>query len=136
MGAWAHDTFDNDTACDWAFGLENASDLSYVIQALAQVLETGDDYLDADIAVEGLAACEVVARLKGNWGVRNAYTEPVDNWVNAHPTAIPPHLVEQATAVIDRVLSSPSELLELWEDGNDPKEWHKAVSNLRARVIG
>jgi hypothetical protein len=35
MGAWAHDTFDNDTACDWAFDLEKAADLSLVTQALS-----------------------------------------------------------------------------------------------------
>jgi len=136
MGTWAHDAFGNDTACDWAFGLENVDDLSLVMQALARVLETGDDYLDADVATEGLAACEVIARLKGNSGVRNAYTEPVDEWVSAHPIPVSPALAEQALEVIDRVLALPSELLDLWKDGKDPDEWHKAVSNLRARVIG
>src|SRR5260370_26552304 len=136
MGAWAHDTFDNDTACDWAFGLEKVNDLSLVTGALAGILETGNDYLDSDAACEGLAACEVIARLKGNWGVRNAYTEPVDNWVSAHPIPVSAALAQQAAAVIDRVLSPPSELLDLWGDGKDPQEWHEAVSNLRARVIG
>ena len=136
MGAWAHDTFDNDMACDWAFGLEEVNDLSLVKRAIASVLETEDDYLDANVSCEGLAACEVIARLKGNWGARNAYTEPVDKWVASHPIAVSPALVDQATAVIDRVLSPPSELLDLWEDGKEPQEWHNAVSNLRARVIG
>ena len=136
MGTWAHDTFDNDTACDWAYDLEKVSDLSFVMLALSRVIETGNDHLDADVACEGLAACEVIARLKGNWGARNAYTEPVDNWVNTHAIPVSSALAEQAAAVIDRVLSPPSELLELWQDGKDPQEWHSAVSNLRARVIG
>ena len=44
-------------------------------------MAVGEGYLDVDAACEGLAACEVVARLKGNWGARNAYTETVDKWV-------------------------------------------------------
>ncbi len=32
-------------------------------------------------------------------------------------------------------MSSPSELLELWEDGTEPDEWHNAVKNLRERVL-
>src|SRR5262249_29364053 len=116
--------------------LKEVNDLSLVVQAIASVLGTQDDYLDADVACEGLAACEVIARLKGNWGARNAYTEPVDNWVTAHPIPVSSDLVEQATAVIDRVLSPPSELLDLWKDGKEPQDWHRAVSDLRARVIG
>ena len=38
MGTWGFDTFDNDTAGDWAFGLEDAANLSYVRDTLARVL--------------------------------------------------------------------------------------------------
>lgn len=65
MGAWDVDTFDNDTACDWAYDLADASDLSLVQQTLEAVLQTGDEYLEMDPACEALAACEVIARLKG-----------------------------------------------------------------------
>lgn len=133
MGAWGVGTFDNDTACDWAFGLENADDLSIVRAALDRVRAVGSDYLDSDAACEGLAACEVIARLKGNWGVRNAYTEPMDKWVKGHASLPFQGLVPPATAVIDRVLTTPSELLELWEEG-DLADWKKAVEDLRARV--
>ena len=64
MGTWGFDTFDNDTAGDWAFGLEDAADLSYVGDTFERVLASEDEYLDVDDACEGLAACEVVARLK------------------------------------------------------------------------
>jgi hypothetical protein len=133
MGAWAADTFGNDTACDWAYGLEKVDDLSLVRQAFEVVLEVGDDYLDADSALEGLAACEVIARLKGNWGLRNPYSEAVDNWVEAHNIKPPENLVQAALAVIDRILGPPSELLELWEEG-DASEWRAAVDDLRCRV--
>jgi hypothetical protein len=133
MGAWSADTFGNDTACDWSYGLEKVTDLSLVRQAFEGVLSIADDYLDSDIACEGLAACEVVARLKGNWGLRNPYSEPVDKWVETHKIKLPENLVQSALAVIDRILAPPSELLELWEEG-DASEWRAAVDDLRERV--
>lgn len=133
MGAWSADTFGNDTACDWSYGLEKVDDLSLVQQSLEAVLDVGDGYLDSDIACQGLAACEVIARLKGNWGLRNPYTKHVDKWVQTHKIEPPENLVQAALAVIDRVLAPRSELLELWEDAN-PSEWRVAVDDLRNRV--
>jgi hypothetical protein len=133
MGAWGANTFDNDTACDWTHDLEGAKDLSFVRETLARVTAAGSAYLDSDGACAGLAACEVLARLKGNWGVRDAYTETVDKWVSAHEGQPPADLIAAALSVINRVLSPPSELLELWSESDD-EEWHAAVADLRARV--
>ncbi len=135
MGAWGARTFDNDTACDWTYDLEAREDLSLVSETLARILEVGDDYLDADDASMGLAACEVIARLKGNWGPQNPYTETVDKWVTAHPQAPPEGLVRQAITAIERVLTAPSELLDLWDEG-DATEWKASVEDLRRRVEG
>ena len=134
MGAWGAGTFDNDAACDWTYGLEGLDDLSLVRKTVANVLEAGSGYLDADIACEGLAACEAIARLKGNWGIRNAYTETLDRWVEKHPANPPADLVEQALAAIDRILSPPSELAELWDETEERNEWRNAVADLRSRV--
>ncbi len=133
MGAWGIGTFDNDTACDWKYDLEQADDLSLVLETLGAVLAVGEDYLDSDEACNGLAACEVVARLKGNWGPRNSYTESVDTWVSAHHQSPTEEMVRQAVAVIDRILTAPSELLELWEEA-DGTEWRESVEDLRGRV--
>ncbi len=67
MGAWGVLAFDNDDANDWAYGLENISDLSLVESAFSQ-LEAADNYLEAPAACEALAACEVIARLLGHTG--------------------------------------------------------------------
>lgn len=134
MGAWGVNTFDNDTACDWIHGLEDVEDLSLVRETLANVLAVGTEYLDSDIACEGLAACEVIARLKGNWGMKNAYTESLDKWVTEHPANPPTDLVDQALAAIDRILTPPSELRELWDEEGENTEWRDAVNDLRSRV--
>lgn len=64
MGAWGAGSFDNDTACDWAEALKRVDNLSLIAGALGRVLDTDHDYLDSDVASKGLAACEVLARLK------------------------------------------------------------------------
>jgi hypothetical protein len=106
-----------------------------VRQALDAVVEVGDEDLDSDEACRALAACEVIARLKGNWGKRDAYTERVDKWVEAHPQTPPPDLVTLALSAIDRIRTEPSELLELWEESSAEK-WQASVDDLRRRVAG
>ncbi len=103
MGAWDTDAFGNDTACDWAYSLEGSGDLSLVESTIDRVLATGSDYLEAPEAEEALAAAEVIARLQGNWGIRNVYSEPVDTWVERTQLKPSPNLVRKAHAIIDRI---------------------------------
>lgn len=135
MGTWDIDAFGNDTACDWGYSLEDTNDLSLVESTIDRVLATGSDYLEVTDAEEALAAAEVIARLQGNWGIRNAYTEPVDAWVERNQLTPSAELVQKAHAAIDRIQTSPSELLELWEESEMVDEWKQSVLDLRIRVI-
>ena len=135
MGAWSTDSFGNDTACDWAYGLEETSDLSLVRETIERVIECGDeDCLEAPDADEAIAAVEVIARLKGNFGERDAHSETVDNWVAAHPQKPPQDLVKLAGKALDRILRPPSELLELWEESDEFDPWKKSVLDLKDRA--
>jgi hypothetical protein len=134
MGAWSIESFGNDTACDWAWDLDEASDLSLVRDTIQEVVDTGDEYLDADIAPEAIAAIEVIARLKGNFGRRDSYSERTDKWVEAHPQQPPQDLVALASQALDRVLVAPSELLELWQESEEFEAWRNAVSDLKKRA--
>jgi hypothetical protein len=136
MGAWGTETFENDSACDWVGDLVDAEDLSLVAETLARAVEIGDGYLEVDAGCEALAACEVVARLRGNWGVCNEYTESLDAWVREHAATPSREMFSQALAAIDRVVREPSELLGLWDESNHKTDWHKAVEELRSRVAG
>jgi hypothetical protein len=60
------------------FDLDQVSDLSLVESAIHEVEGAGSQYLDQGIACNALAACEVLARLRGRPGYTNAYTENVD----------------------------------------------------------
>jgi hypothetical protein len=134
MGAWGTGVFDNDTACDWAFDLKETSDLSLIESALDEVLKVGSGYLHTAEAEEALAAAETVARLKGNWGIRNSYTEKMDKWVETIRLTPPQALIEKALRAIERLLSGPSELLELWAETEDFMAWEESVKDLSRRL--
>jgi hypothetical protein len=133
MGSWGLGPFENDTACDWGYDLEKSTDLSVIERALDSVVEARD-YLEAPAAEEALAAAEVVARLQGNWGPRTSYTETVDAWVKNTDSQITSELASKAVAAINRVLTPPSELLELWQDTDDFDTWKKLLGELAQRV--
>jgi hypothetical protein len=131
MGAWDATSFGNDTANDWAYGLEKTRDLSYIDKALQKVLDTGGDYLEAPEAEEAIAAAEVLAWLHGRPTPVNSFTEKIQAWAAANPLAPPAGLTQKALSVLDRIQREPSELMELWEDDAG---WDNALADLRVRL--
>lgn len=133
MGTWDVGSFDNDAACDWAGQLQAYPDLSFVDETLSTVIEEGE-YLEASGAEEAIAAAEVVARLQGNWGDRNAYSERADRWIEQAGITPNRTIAIKAHQAIDRILSEPSELLELWQESDEFELWRKTLLGLKARV--
>ena len=133
MGAWGVLAFDNDDANDWAYGLDDADDLS-LIESAFETIEEADEYLEAPDASNALAACEVLARLNGKPGYTNSYTEKVDQWVATHPSKPSAALLARAGACIDRILGENSELRELWSDSDENDPWLASVEELRGRL--
>ena len=131
MGAWSNDTFGNDTACDWIGTFLDEPGLPTVKSAIETVLSTD---LDSDEACDCLAACEVIARLRGKWGVRDAYSEDLDKWVEANPIDVPKDLKAAADSAIERILGPDSELVELWDEDGRNEDWHKVIDDLRERI--
>ena len=134
MGSWAPDPFGNDSAGDWKYGLDDVHDLSLIEETIDRVIACGDDYLEAPEAEEAIAAIDVLARLKGRFYERNAYTESVDAWVAAHPIVPPPALIGKARQALDRIATEPSELLGLWQDSDHFEDWKRHVAELRTRI--
>lgn len=133
MGAWAEDAFGNDVACDWAGDFSDAPGMEKIESAIeAVVSET--DYIDSDVACEALAACELVARLKGNWGQRSAYSESIDKWVETGQESPSAQLVQRASAAIVKILGENSELQELWDEDGVNEDWHREMEDLAKRV--
>ncbi|MFV8667702.1 DUF4259 domain-containing protein [Ralstonia pseudosolanacearum] len=136
MGAWSHASFGNDDAIDFAADVAETNDLSRVESALDAVLAAGDDDLEAPEASQAVAAAEVVARLQGHWGVRNADSESIDAWIERTGITPPRDIVHKARQALDRIVCEPSELLELWQESEDGDKWRDAVRELRARLDG
>lgn len=135
MGAWSHDAFGNDTACDWAQDLADTSDLSLVADTLAAALAQAGEELDADAACEALAAIDVIARLRGQPGFHNSYTEAIDDWV-ARTRLVPPDtLLQQALQALDHIGGPGSELAALWEESDAADEWRASLAEQRARLL-
>jgi hypothetical protein len=134
MGAWGVRAFENDAAVDWTYELDDVDDLSAVERALAEVEEAGADYLELDAGANALAACEVLARLRGARGYTDPYTETADAWVASHSLTPSPDVVARGAAAIDRVLGPDCELAELWAEADDT-EWRRAVEELRSRLL-
>jgi hypothetical protein len=134
MGTWSHESFGNDDACDWAGDLVEHDDLGLITSTLDAVLVAGNDYVEAPAASQAVAAAEAVARLQGRFGLQDAYSRSLDEWVARVNLAPSPELARKAHAVLDRIVAEPSELLELWEDSEESASWIEAIKSLRARI--
>ena len=134
MGTWSHEPFGNDTAIDWAYELQNTQDFVLVEQAIQRVLDCGPEYLDADLAVEAVAATEIIAKALGRGTQSDAYTKEVDAWlksISAVPTST---LRSNAHQAMSRILGSDSELKELWEESEDLESWQSSVRLLQSAM--
>lgn len=134
MGAWSHEAFGNDSALDWAFGLEEVDDLSLIESALAAVLDEPAGALDASAGTEALAAIELVARLRGQAG-GEACPNVAQDWVARTRLTPPEPLVRRALAVLERIGGEGSELKELWDDSDSAQDWQASVADLRHRLL-
>lgn len=135
MGTWSEEVFGNDTACDWVGGFIDNPGLEVVEASIQNVLRT-DGYVGSDEACECLAACEVIARLQGSWGLRDDNSKDLDEWIDANPMVVPDALKSAADSAITRILDMNSELREMWDQDGRNDEWHRVVDDLRGRVQG
>lgn len=133
MGTWSHLPFGNDDASDWAYGLENQQDLSFMVHTLEQALPE-DDYLEAPEACNAIAAVEVLAKLLGKGTQHDGYTDPVDDWIQSVHLEPNAELRQLAAQVLQRVLSADSELHELWQDSDDYALWLQSIEALQAAI--
>jgi len=134
MGAWSHEPFGNDTASDWAYGLVEQKDLSLVAQAIQNILDNGDEYLDSDLAVEAVAAAEVLAKALGRGTQTDAYTEEVDAWLKSVAPKPSSDLLSKARDALTRIVAPDSELKELWEESDDFELWESSVKALQSAL--
>ena len=128
MGAWGTGAFENDTALDWVWELEDGGIIA-IESALDDAVRASD--LSAPTDVEALAAAEVVAAATGR--PLPGLSDDIATLV-AHvaPSVTAEHIARARTAV-ERVLDA-SELAELWAETDDADEWRGLVEDLLQRL--
>lgn len=129
-GAWGVGGFENDSALDWSYELENASSPIVLTNAFKSVQAPG--YKDVDACSAAMAAAEVVAAMK-----LNAYErlpEGVKNWATANASLVDDALaVDAERSVAACANPQDSELAQLWLDASDA-EWEAYVAELTSRL--
>ncbi|MFE7548997.1 DUF4259 domain-containing protein [Streptomyces gardneri] len=130
MGTWDIGPFDNDTAADFSYGVDEApaeKRAGVLRAALQEVTATGDDaFLDSYFAEKAVASAALLAaQCPGGDPVTTAYGP------KQSLPELPVDLRPLAVAALDRVLGPESELLELWEE-SDGEEWKAGIRKLRA----
>lgn len=131
MGTWSHESFGNDTANDWAYELEDATDFSVIETALQVALDEGDEYLDADLAMEAIAVVEVIAKRLGKGTQSDVYTEKVDQWLETISEQPSDDLLSLAKRVLERIVADDSELKELWLESDEYELWLGNIQQLK-----
>jgi hypothetical protein len=131
MGTWSHESFGNDTANDWAYELEDATDFSVIEAALQVALDEGDEYLDADLAMEAIAVVEVIAKRLGKGTQSDVYTEKVDQWLETISEQPSDDLLSLAKRVLERIVADDSELKELWLESDEYELWLGNIQQLK-----
>ncbi|MEU3504658.1 DUF4259 domain-containing protein, partial [Streptomyces hundungensis] len=120
--------FDNDTAADFSHTLDEATEAereSILRHALLSAIDT-QGYLDSDIAAEAIAAAALVAtQYPGGQPITTAYGPK-------HPLPqLSPDLRDLAIRALDRAVTKPSELLELWGEADRNGPWREGMRQLR-----
>ena len=137
MGAWGAGSFENDTALDWAAGVQSVDE---VRRPFAQLKQDTDSYIgkgelivESDFACELLAAAECVAAMLG----RPSRDFPDDLAQRLSGAGEPDNLLfHQARNAVLHVMRN-SELAELWEEAaaqHGENEWLATLTNLIDRL--
>ena len=123
-------TFNNEVAQQWVYEFKLYPGMENVKLALHLVINE-NNYIQTDEAYECLAACEVIARLGGDWGKKDVYSSDIDHWVENNPIQVSQELKNKAKIAIDKILGSWSILAELNDDNED---WKKTIQDLKNRI--
>lgn len=134
MGAWGTLNFENDTALDFVYEIEEegANRIKIAIEAVNSREE--DSFLDSDLCSEALAAIEYIAAAKDK--VSEDFPEDAEEWLtpaNKENLLAIRNLIANSKQAIDRIKHN-SELKDLWEETEEFEEWNKVLDGLVTRI--
>ncbi len=126
--------FDNASADEWIAELRQRQPIAWLGNTVRNVLDYGAEKdVPALVGQFAIAAAELIARLRGH-GDGTSGPEPITRWLEQRTLEVPPAIVTNAQAALDRLLMEPSGLLRLWEARGQGDAWKAAVADLKRRV--
>jgi Domain of unknown function (DUF4259) len=132
MGTWGNGPFDDDSASDWVWELEEATDWGVVETALRGAAEVGaDDYLEAPDGQVAWAAAAVVAAVDDP---AISVPENVASWLGRYRESRPSEIRGLGVKAVQRVLGANSELGELWQEAGEESTWRANVEKVAAAL--
>jgi len=132
VGTWGTGSFQNDSASDWFYTVEEAVDPGLVIASALDDALAEAGYLELDSASAAIAGGELLASCAGQ--AADDLPDHIRWW--SRTTRIKPHAaeIEQAVHAVERVRDE-SELRELWGEEHGPENsWLRVVEDLIARL--
>lgn len=134
MGAWGYGVFENDDAMDWLPELLESVGMSLIEETLREVLV--DDYIEADLASNAIAAAEIIAALAGKPSDEFVelldHEEELKSWLKEQ-TGASAEIIELVKKAVSAV-KTDSELKELWEESDEFGKWLRTIEDLEQRL--
>jgi len=146
MGTWGFNSFENDNASDWIWGLKPAKKsllgkikdpFAYPMSAINQLLRS-DLYLESSECDEAIAAAECLAAANGYPPATPP--EEIPAWIESLKGNRPElSMLERAAQAVTKTRDDEqSESRELWSESNDDAspdpEWLAAIDDLLDRL--
>ena len=134
MGAWGHDSFENDSALDAVDQIIESTSYGSIE---ACFLECGrefseQNFIELDLACAVVVGAEVIAVLRG--APNETLPETLSSWIAENRPKDLDALSRKAAGALHLATSEEvSELKILWEE-NDPSEWYDSIRNLKERM--
>jgi hypothetical protein len=133
MDAWGSGPFDNDDASDFADAVGAADDLAAVEAALDQALAS-TEALDSTTTAKAVAAAEILTLLVDRPSDETEYPDEVEEWAAESAHEPDDALLAKAIRALDRVVTQPSDLLDLWTKSEDFADWQAAIADAKRRL--
>ncbi len=135
MGYWGIKTFENDSAQDWIFGLEEEKNLAIVALKFGELFSTYHAnkkvLIDDDLASQALAAAEIVSALLGKPSF--ALPPTLKKWLEKNKTYSKELVSVFNELAKTNALENKSETL--WKDCTKAQKWNLILDSLSEYAV-
>lgn len=129
-GAWGTGSFENDTALDWVYEIEESKGSAVLLKTLRTVFLS--EYIEVDVCSSAIAAAEVVASIKNK--KYDSLPKSLASWSRTNESMYEPEMSKFAIKALEMCRNkNKSELAQLWEESGSP-EWQSSVKGLELKL--